>query len=133
MTSYSLTNLYKAHEPDNLPKFNPNLNKINLTEFSLETKSDVVHIACVIGLIPTQIWIHWSISWTIPYGHFPRLLSDFYEGSVNCVNKWKPLLTPMGVCHKLELFGDADYQKIKPLKQSNSVLGLIVGVNLRNV
>ena len=39
----------------------------------------------------------------------------------------------MGICHKLELVGDADYQKIKPLKQSNSVLGLIVGVNLRNV
>ena len=36
----------------------------------------------------------------------------------------------MGVCHKLELFGDAEYQKMKPLKQSNSVLGLIVGVNL---
>ena len=51
MTSYSLTNLYKAHEPGNLPKFNPNLNKINLTEFSLDTQSDVVHIACVIGLI----------------------------------------------------------------------------------
>ena len=49
MTSYSLTNLYKAHEPGNLPKFNPNLNTINLTEFSLDTKSDVVHIACVIG------------------------------------------------------------------------------------
>ena len=46
------------------------------------------------------------------------------------MNKWKPLLTPMGVCHKLELFGDAEYQKMKPLKQSNSVLGLIVGVNL---
>ena len=39
----------------------------------------------------------------------------------------------MGVCHKLELFGDAEYQKMKPLKQSNSVLGLIVGVNLRIV
>ena len=49
------------------------------------------------------------------------------------MNKWKPLLTPMGVCHKLELFGDAEYQKMKPLKQSNSVLGLIIGVNLRIV
>ena len=61
------------------------------------------------------------------------LIPDLKTGSINCVNKWKPLLTPMGVCHKLELFGDAEYQKIKPLKQSNSVLGLIVGVNLRNV
>ena len=49
------------------------------------------------------------------------------------MSKWKPLLTPMGVCHKLELFGDVEYQKMKPLKQSNSVLGLIVGVNLRIV
>ena len=53
------------------------------------------------------------------------------KGSVNCINKWQPIITSYGVCHKLELVADKDYKKLKPLKQSNSVLGLIVAVNLR--
>ena len=68
MTSYSLTNLYKAHEPGNLPKFNPNLNTINLTEFSLDTKSDVVHIACVIGKNLDGFWL--SRVYAISYGPY---------------------------------------------------------------
>ena len=49
MNSFSLTNLYKTHEK--APPHNDQLENLNLTDFAVNTRADVIHIACVIGSV----------------------------------------------------------------------------------
>ena len=48
--SSALTNLYKAHKPP-YPPIDPKLDQLNLTEFLVKTRSDVIKVACAIGQI----------------------------------------------------------------------------------
>jgi len=54
-------------------------------------------------------------------------------GVINCLNAWQPVVTPMGVCYELRLHEMADYMKTNPFTQTNSVLGLIMAVNLTDI
>ena len=50
INSRALTNLYKSHSPP-YPHVSSDLENLNLTEFLIDTRADVVKIACAIGQI----------------------------------------------------------------------------------
>ena len=54
-------------------------------------------------------------------------------GGIDCVPKWKHVLTPSGICLELKLQHDPDFQALGKLTLNSNVLGLIVSTNLRTV
>ena len=54
-------------------------------------------------------------------------------GGIDCVPKWKHVLTPSGICLELKLQHDPDFQALGKLTLNSNVLGLIVSTNLRIV
>ena len=54
-------------------------------------------------------------------------------GGIDCVPKWKHVLTPSGICLELKLQHDPDFQALGKLTLNSNVLGLIVSTNLRSV
>ena len=54
-------------------------------------------------------------------------------GGIDCVPKWKHVLTPSGICLELKLQHDPDFQALGKLTLNSNVLGLIGSTNLRSV
>ena len=51
-------------------------------------------------------------------------------GEMNCVKKWKRVLTPMGVCLEMKLQNDQEFEKFN-LRKKPDILGLMIATNLR--
>ena len=53
-------------------------------------------------------------------------------GTMNCINKWKRILTPMGICWEMKLQNDNDFEELN-LQKKPDILGLMIATNLRYV
>ena len=51
-------------------------------------------------------------------------------GTMNCINKWKRILTPMGICWEMKLQNDNDFEELN-LQKKPDILGPMIATNLR--
>lgn len=51
-------------------------------------------------------------------------------GEMNCIRKWKRVLTPMGICLEMKLQNDQEFEKFN-LRKKPDILGLMIATNLR--
>ena len=51
-------------------------------------------------------------------------------GGINCISKWKRVLTPLGVCYRLSMHEDDQFMLMGPLSLNSQSLGLILTTNL---
>ena len=75
------------------------INRINLTQFIIDTEPEIQMIICRIG-------------------------------PMNCIHKWKRILTPMGICFEMKLQNDSDFEELNMQKKPD-ILGLMIATNLR--
>ena len=49
---------------------------------------------------------------------------------MDCLNDWKEVITPMGLCYQLKLSQSKEYMQNDPTQSEHSVLGLIIAMNM---